>query len=308
VEVVTPIVLAGVLPLPEAEVREITSRGEWLVWRRGDITASRIGALFDAHPYMTLDDLAADMRGQSIKGDTPAMRAGRLLETVFPEALKEERPEWNLTKAATYHRLPDLRLGCTPDFWIGGDGLLQAKTVNPHEWERWQGRPPLAYTLQTLTELLVTGRAWGVLGVIVRSSSLPLHLFDVPRHPAAEARILAAVADFWKRVDAGELPVAAPKDEIEALLDDGSHRDLSDDNYLPGALEMRETLISTRGEAEKAIKTIDYEIKNRVGTASTAWLPGWSITLRTQHRREHTVAAKDVRPLLVKRMRNDEDG
>jgi hypothetical protein len=71
---------------------------------------------------------------------------------------------------------------------LNDDGLLQAKIVNPHEWERWQGRPPLGYLLQTLAELIVTQRAWGVLAVMVRSSSLPFHLFDVPRHPAAHAR------------------------------------------------------------------------------------------------------------------------
>jgi hypothetical protein len=30
----------------EPEIREIGNRGEWLAWRRSDIAASRIGALF----------------------------------------------------------------------------------------------------------------------------------------------------------------------------------------------------------------------------------------------------------------------
>ncbi len=289
------------VPVMESEVREITSRGEWLAWRQNDLTASRIAALFNAHPYMAIDELVADLAGRSIKGDTPAMRAGRLLESIFPEALAEERPEWRVVKATTYHRLPELRLGATPDFWIGDDGLLQAKTVNPIEWERWQGRPPLGYTLQTLCELMVTGRAWGALGVVVRSSSLPLHIFDVPRHPAAEAKILAAVGEFWRRADAGELQVTVAKEEIETLLDDGSHKDFSADNYLRGALEERETLMTTRGDAEKALKDIDYEIKNRMGTSSTAWLPGWAISWRAQHRKEYTVPAADVRVLRIKR-------
>ncbi len=288
------------------EVREITSRGEWLDWRQKDLTASRISALFGAHPYMSMDELVANLSGRSIKGDTPAMRAGRLLEGIFPEALADERPEWKVVKATTYHRLPELRLGATPDFWIGDDGLLQAKTVNPVEWERWQGRPPLGYTLQTLCELMVTGRTWGALGVMVRSSALPLHIFDVPRHPGAEAKILAAVADFWRRADSGELQVTIAKDEIAALLDDGSHKDLSPDNYIRGALEERETLLATRGEAEKALKDIDYEIKNRMGLASTAWLPGWAISWRAQHRKEYTTPAADIRVLRIKRVEDDD--
>jgi predicted phage-related endonuclease len=289
----------------EREVREITTRAEWLRWRQGDITASRIGSLLGCHPYLTIEELVADLAGQTVKGDTPAMRAGRLLEAVFPEALAEERPEWNVVKASSYHRVPALRLAATPDFWIGSDGLLQAKTVNAHEWERWQGRPPLAYLLQTLTELIVTERQWGVLGVIVRSSSLPLHLFEVPRHPAAEARIVSAVTDFWRRADAGEIQVAEPKDELAELLDDGSHRDLSDDNYLPQALEEREGLGRLRSDCERRLKQIDGEIKSRMGTAATAWLPGWAISWRAQHRKEFTVAAADIQVLRVKRTEHD---
>jgi predicted phage-related endonuclease len=284
-----------------AEVRQITSRGEWLRWRRGLLTASSIGAVFGVHPFMSPDQLPAYIAGHSVKGDTASMRGGRLLEAVFPEAVAEERPDWKLVKATTFHVLPDLRLGCTPDFWINEDGLCECKTFSEREWERCQGRPHFAYSLQTLTQLIVTGRKWGVLAVIVRNSSLPLYLFDVPRHPGAEGKILAAVADFWRRADAGELPVPTPADEIEALLDDGSHRDLSDDNYLPEALEMRETLLSTRGEAERAIKAIDYEIKNRVGAASTAWLPGWAISWRSQHRNKYTVPEADIRVLRIKR-------
>jgi len=283
------------------EIREITNTAEWLAWRRADVTASRIAALFDAHPFMTIDELVADMRGQSVKGDTTAMRAGRLLESAFPEAIREERPEWTISKARTYHRLPDLRLGSTPDFWINDDGLLQAKTVNATEWERWQHRPPLGYLLQTLTELIVTKKNWGVLGVIVRSSTLPLHLFDVPRHPAAEQKILDAVRQFWGRIDAGEFPEVTPKNDLEALLDDGTHKDLSADNFLPEALDRRERLVKSRVDADKELKEIDYQIKNRLGTASTAWLRGWHISWRAQHRKEYIVPAADIRVLRIKR-------
>ena len=299
--------------MSEAEVREIISRGEWLNWRVGLVTASGAPALFEAHPYMTFDEFVAYVGGLSVKGVTAPMRAGILLEAVFPVAIAEVHPEWVVTKATTFHVLKELRLGCTPDFWVSLNastspiGLIQAKTVNEREWERWQGRPPLGYVLQTLTELIVTGMQWGVLAVIVRSSSLPLFLFDVPRHPAAEGRILAAVADFWRRADAGEIQVPTPKDEIAALLDDGSHKDLSADNYLPQALEMRESLLATRSESEKAIKAIDYELKNRIGTAATAWLPGWAISWRAQHRKEYTVPEADIRVLRVKRTEDRDD-
>jgi phage baseplate assembly protein gpV len=75
---------------------------------------------------------------------------------------------------------------------------------------------------------------------------------------------------------------------------------------LRGALEERETLLTTRGEAEKALKDIDYEVKNRMGTAATAWLPGWQISWRAQRRKEYTVPAADIRVLRVKRTEDEQ--
>ena len=295
---------------PAREVREITSLGEWLTWRERDITASRIAALFDQHPYLTRDDLAGIMRGTSgsgagaIPADSPAMRRGRILEPAVAAAIAEDHPEWIVTKATTYHRLPEHRLGCTPDYWLDllgkDDGLAQIKTVSPQQWEKWRGRPPLAYTLQTLTELLVTGREWGVLAVMVCNPSYPVHYFDIPRHEAAERRILDAVRSWWVDWDAGLIPHAAPSAELAADLDDGSYRDLSADNELPPLLVERAELVTSRGTAEKRLKEIDYAVKNRMGPASTAWLPGWSITFKAQERREYTVPAATVRVLRVK--------
>src|SRR4029077_5879201 len=135
--------------------------------------------------------------------------------------------------------LPEHRLGCTPDYWANDDGLIQVKTCSPQQWDKWRGRAPLAYVLQTLCELLVTGRAWGVLAVMVCSPSYPVHYFDVPRHEAAERRILAAVAQWRKAWDAREIPPAGPSAELAADLDDGSYRDLSGDNELPPLLTER---------------------------------------------------------------------
>ena len=44
------------------ETRQITSRDEWLQWRKQDITASVIGALFNVHPYKTALQLYVEKR------------------------------------------------------------------------------------------------------------------------------------------------------------------------------------------------------------------------------------------------------
>jgi predicted phage-related endonuclease len=293
---------------PAREVREITSLGDWLTWREHDITASRVAALFDAHPYLTRDQLADIMRGSTSLGTgtippNASMRAGNILEGGFPAAVKLDGKDWDLVKATSYHRLPEHRLGCTPDFWIGDDGLLQAKTTSTQQWEAWHGHPPLAYTLQTLTELLVTGRAWGVLAIMIRAGGYPIHYFDVPRHEAAEARILDAVRQWWAAWDAGGVLEAMPSDTIAAMaadLDDGSYRDLSGNTELPPLLTERAELSVQRRQAEKRLEAIDYVIKNTLGPASSGWLPGWQLSFKAYTRREMVIPEKQIRVLRVK--------
>jgi len=293
------------------EVREIVSTGAWLDWRKSDITASRLPALFGLNPYLNLAQLADIMRGSTSTGtssvpDSPAMRRGRILEPAVAAALAEERPDLPpLVKATTYHRVPEWRLGATPDYFAEPDGLIQCKTVSPEQWARWHGKIPLAYKLQTLCELMVTGRAWGLLAVLEVSPSYPLHVAAVPRHEKAERSILNAVAAWWRAFDAGEIAGTAPSAELEADLDDGSFVDLSKDNALPALLDERASLKATTSDAEKRLKEIDYEIKNRMGRASRAWLPGWDLSFATQHRREVLLPARDIRVLRVRAVSED---
>ena len=257
---------------PTREQRVITSLGEWLTWRRSHITASRIAALFGLHPFLSLDGLVAELLGQSGEVPNSSMRDGHILEAGFPYAVNADGKPWDLVKASTYHWLPEHRLGATPDFWIGDDGLLQAKTASVEQWEKWRGTVPTAYTLQTLTEMIVTGRSWGVLAVMIRTAGHPIHYFDVPRHPAAEARILDAVAEFWKSFDAGAFPIpAASSSGLAELVSDGSHKDFSGNNELASLLHERAELVPVRRDAEQRIDQIDATLKERLGAASTAW-------------------------------------
>jgi predicted phage-related endonuclease len=286
---------------------QIASIGEWLERRRHHITASRIGALFDEHQYLTRDGLAAELRGESGEVPNAAMRAGNILEGGFPAAVRLDGKPWALSKADTYHWLPEHRLGATPDFWIGDDGLFQAKTASTEQWQKWHGHPPLMYLLQTLTEMIVTGRTWGVLGVMIRAGGYPIHYYDVPRHEAAERRILDAVAAWWAAFDAGEFPAAVPSAEIAEMLDDGSHKDLSSDNYLCAVLPEREKLKAEVSAAEKRVREIDEALKAALGPASSGWVPGFNITFRSQHRKEVVIPAKDFRVLRV-RANAEEEG
>ena len=292
---------------PAREQWTITGIGEWLARRRNHITASRVGALFGLHPFLTLDGLVAELRGESGEVPNSSMRDGHILEAGFPYAVKADGKPWDLVKADTYHWLPEHRLGATPDFLIGDDGLLQAKTTSVQQWEKWRGTVPTAYTLQTLTEMLVCGRAWGVLAIMIRTSGHPIHYYDVPRHEAAERRILDAVAEFWRRWDAGEHPQPQTAAGLAEMVSDGSHRDFSGDNEIMSLLAERAELVPVRRHAEKRLDEIDGAIKERLGPASSAWCPGYSLTFKPQTRRAVTIPEKTFRVLRVRAV-SDDDG
>ena len=280
--------------------RPIDTVGAWLDQRRGHVTASRVGALFDAHPYLSREQLAAELAGRSTKGDTPALRRGRVLEAAVIEALREDHPDWRIVRARDYHWIEEYRLGATPDAYLDEDGLIECKTVRPEVWDKWHGRPPLGYVLQLLTGLVCTGRTRGVLACMVLSSDYPVHEFDVPRHAEAERRIVEATQAWWKQYDEGLVAPPQSADELEAMLDDGSYRDLSDRDDIREMLEERRDLKSRMSAEATRLGEIEYTLKNTLGPASSAWLDGWSLTFRRHHRAEYTVAAKDIRVLRIK--------
>jgi predicted phage-related endonuclease len=282
------------------ESRHIEGIGAWLDQRRGHVTASRMGALFDAHPYLSRDQLAGELRGHSTKGDTPALRRGRILEPAVAAALNEEHPEWTLVKCNSYFWLPDHRIGATPDYYWDSDGLIECKTVRPDIWDRWHARPPLAYTLQLLTGLMCTGRTRGILAVMVLSPDYPVYEFEVPRHPAAEQRIIEATAAWWREYDQGLIAVPQPAEELEAMLDTGEHLDWSDNQEMRVLLEERRDLKAEISRLTQRLGEHEYRIKNTIGPASTAWLPGYYVTFRRHHRKEYTVGAAEIRTLRIK--------
>lgn len=298
---------------PAREQYEITSTADWLRWRKADLTASAIAALWDAHPYITRQQLADRMRGASDAGtslppDNSSMRRGRIMEPGVAVAVCEDRPHWTLTKASTYHRLPQHRIGATPDYFIdstdpdAGRGILEIKTVSPARWDEWHCQVPLAYVLQTLVQLMTTGCSWGWVATMVTSQSLPVYYTDVKRHAPAEERILAAAASWWREFDSGRLAPAAAAAGLSEMLDDGSSVDLSDDNELPALLDERALLKGCVAAEEKRLGEIDYQIKNRIGKARSAWLPGWALTFATSHRKETLIPARDIRTLRVRRL------
>lgn len=296
------------------EKRAIISADEWLEWRRRDVTASDVAAVFGLHPYKTPLELWAEKSGLlPPKETTGVMRRGLILEPAVAAAVAIERPDWKLSKCLHYFSDTDCRVGSTPDYWIDGDprgrGVLQCKTASPQVFETQfeNDRPPFWITLQTATDAMVPDVAFGVVGVLLIDSwSEPLlKIYDVPRNAEAEARVRAGVLEFWNKVESGEQP-AVDYDRDSALLSamypeetPGSSVDLAGDNELPEILDERRLCLATRKQVQDRLDAIDARVKEKLGEAEHGYLDGWRITWRNEPRDGHYVKASNPRVLRI---------
>jgi len=183
------------------ERKLIASEAEWLTWRKADVTASTIAALFGRHPYTTALHLHLEKRGVDFprKPDNRVTRRGRWLEPAVAKAVGEQRPDWRVIPAGVYLRDPDLRLGATPDFFIDANDnprgfcVLQTKTCAPSVFERdWDdGRElPFWIKLQVMVEMMLADAAFGFVGaLVVDPYAMDVHLIEVPRNADLEAEI-----------------------------------------------------------------------------------------------------------------------
>jgi hypothetical protein len=170
---------------------------------------------------------------------------------------------------------------------------------------------PVGYQLQTLTETMLAEAAYGqsahaVVAALVHDTfTVDLHLIDVPRHPDAEAKILARTGAFWADMDAGRQPVVDPEQDQETVKalwprDNGAEIDLSGDNLLPALVDQRTALGAQIKDAEAVRERIGTEIRGKMREASYARLAdGRRLSLLTTNRKGFSVGPTTFRTLRI---------
>lgn len=293
---------------------EVKDREAWLALRRQDLTASDIAAVAGHDPRRTPLRVYAEKTGKiPPPEDNDVMRRGRWLEAAVVEALRDMHPEWEIRRAGVYLRDPVNRFGATPDVVAidparEGIGNIQCKVVSRPVFEAsWEdGSAPIGYQLQTLGEASLMDASWAlVAALVVDTFTADLVEFPVARHAAAEAKIRRISAEFWANVAAGREPAvtySADDDLVKAIYPaevPGSEVDLSADNLLPALLaEHAENNAEIKARTARKSE-IETEIKAKLGTAEVGRLPGWSVSWKSQTRRETVIPETTFRVLRV---------
>lgn len=297
----------------EIKRRAVTTREQWLQWRRAYLCASELGAVCGVDEYRTALSVYAEKSGMiQNQPDSPLMRRGRNFERAALTYLGEDYPDWRIQQPNVFLFEDDHRLGATPDAIAETPdhvGLVnvQIKTIALPSFEKWEGRPPMSYTLQVACENMMLDADHGILAVLaVGNYTADLHVFDIPRHAGAEERICEIADEFWANMAAGKMPAPDYRrdaETISALYPEGTAEsiDLSTDNLLGEILDRREMLKAQIGENIEEVEAINAEIRHKLGEHERAEFPGWRITLKEQVRKEYIVPASVSRVLRVTR-------
>lgn len=297
-------------------------RSAWLRARGQDVTASIVGALFDCHEFVTPYQLWASKTGRLPRQDqeTPAMRRGRLLESVAVQIIRENHPTWSVDHNAAdnvYFRDPDARLGATPDVIVDapglGRGVVQIKSVEASIYRRkwFEGggddpEPPLWIALQAILEAHLTGADWAAVAPLVVGHGVecPLIVVDMTHAEAVIEQMRARAAEFWQMVAEDREPVpdyerdAGLIDDLYAYGDAREEVDLSTDNRIPILIAEREQAWADKRAAAARIAAAEAEIKAKMGRAEVAHIGrGRRITWNTHRRAAYAAPASTYRTL-----------
>lgn len=314
------------------EIIPIEDRESWLRWRKGDLTGSDIAAIAGWHPYRTALRVYAEKRGliSGALDDNDTLARGRWMEAAIIEAMRERHPAWEIKRLKVYVRDGVLRIGGTPDAAAvaperDGIGVIEAKVVAASifrkNWESEEvdeetgeitdivAEAPAHFQLQNALYGNLMGASWGIVAALVVSEyGAKLREFEVPYLPAVWTRMQNEARIFWQLYDAGRAPAWRAPEDLENLAQIHSNPDptlpavdLSRDNEIIELLERRAAAMLAIKAHTATVDTVKTEVLGRLGDATAAIVPGWTITRKNEDRAEHTVAAKTVRPLRIRR-------
>lgn len=196
----------------QAETHVTKSRKAWLAVRAPDLTSTTVPALFGASPHVSLFELWHHFHD---KGALPELDLSDNDRVFWGETLQDsiakgvaKREGWKLRRMREYIRFPALRLGSSFDFSIESDplGVLEIKNVDGLQFKTgWVKdddgaiEAPLHIEIQLATQMLVSGRSYGVIAALVGGNDVKLIRRE--RDETVCEAIRTKAGEFWASVE-----------------------------------------------------------------------------------------------------------
>lgn len=270
------------------------NREAWLEARRKCITATDIAAIAGLHPYKTAHEVYMEKTGQKSEPEpNQAMQTGTDLEP-YIAAVFRSRHEVETIKAdfCTHPKHPNL--GCTPDYYVGNDTVLEIKWCGIHAAQNFGDENtddiPAHYLCQVNWQCFITGRPKWILYVL---GPWGFRKYQGKHNDEFTRRLAFTALKFWGEYIENECPPPLSGHQpdtayvnAKAPLDDGSiiqASDLIDDE----AAELGNEL-QTMAELEEIIEGRKNRIKDFMGEASILKTVHGSFTWKKPKDREAT--------------------
>lgn len=267
-------------------------------FRAVHVGSSEVSALFDCCPYLTHFELfhrkmgniatpAFDAMGSDGSPDDERIFWGIRLEGAILDAACERFGYTNLERNVTLSNRNGL--GAHPDALAycpnrKSRGYLEVKTVDWMVRKQWGAEPPAHYLLQSQSGQGLARAEWGDVLVLVGGNRFERFCYDF--RPKIYAEIERRVEAFWQSIEANEPPPAdytRDLDTIAELYRDGNDEtvDLRTDNLAHEAAAAFLFAKEARLAAEKREDAAKAELLDKLGTAGTALLNGFSVRCAT---------------------------
>ena len=291
-------------------IDQVDRQDEWLDARRKGLGGSDVAALFGCSPWVSPWTLYQDKIGELPKRpDDAVLSVGHELEPLTRRMFEAETGR-KVDSAQERFRHPELEfmlanidgsLDPVEDFV--GRGVFEGKTTNPYAKQDWLQGVPIYYLLQITHYMIVTGRSWGSVAVLILGEDEPLMWADVELDTELAEMMIETETKFWR--ENVEQRVPPPVDghtaTTEALklmhpLDTGLVTQLDET-----AMEWREELTyatSNAKEAKDQVQTLKNKIRAAMGDYTYGELPdGTGFSLKTTDKKETVVKATSYRTL-----------
>lgn len=269
---------------------------DWLRARVQDVTSTQVSALpcFDRSPYLSPLELWTEKKEAQVVQFEPTarMKWGTRLQDAIAKGVAEDHG-LEVRRLRVYMRRPAWRVGSSFDWEVinhpDGPGIAEIKNVDSLVFRRnWivnedgSVEAPPHIELQLQHELLVSGRGWGCIVVLVGGNEA--FILKRKADPEIHRMILAGVKHFWASIEANEPPAPDYTRDADLICklysrtNEGEVLDATDRAdiaVLVAEYQAAQEAEKKSGDARAAAKA---KLLERIGTAERVLGVGWTIS------------------------------
>lgn len=280
--------------------------------RQKGLGGSDIASIVGLSPWRSKWELWAEKTGRIEHediGHRPAVEWGNRLEPVVGDKFADEHPELNVYPATCMYRgIKQPWMQASLDYELedadGRRGVLEIKTTSARNARDWKDGVPPHYLAQVMWYLLVTGRQYAWVAVLIGGNDY--REYFVEPDPEDMALLLAEAVNFWELVVNGIEPEEneARDRYLAELFSDNEQWMTADDDtarLIDAYVTAQDELRIAKDQVSELGTQIKKKIENATGVISNTHTVRW---VRGTSNRLNIPALKREQPELVRRYTN----